>query len=155
MDWSGHKINLVKEWWSVALQSMTVKRNLLLLSNSTLHPTGYLEYAADHIQQFLRGCGVNEVLCGGEANCCIGVASGIVCPVCATEAGWVCCDCQKGFWVLGIHFLLHSHRRESISCCQQSSGNPREKKLPRSVPGHHIEDALRPSSLVEGTLSSC
>ena len=40
---------------------MTVKRNLLLLSNSTLHPTGYLEYAADHIQQFLRGCGVNEV----------------------------------------------------------------------------------------------
>ena len=44
---------------------MTVKRNLLLLSNSTLHPTGYLEYAADHIQQFLRGCGVNEVLCVG------------------------------------------------------------------------------------------
>ena len=34
---------------------MTVKRNLLLLSNSTLHPTGYLEYAADHIQQFLWG----------------------------------------------------------------------------------------------------
>merc|ERR1719370_1872124 len=25
-------------------------------------PTGYLEYAADHIQQFLHGCGVNEVL---------------------------------------------------------------------------------------------
>ena len=45
----------------MALQRMAVKRNLLLLSNSTLHPTGYLEYAADHIQQFLRGCGVNEV----------------------------------------------------------------------------------------------
>jgi len=41
---------------------MAVKRNLLLLSNSTLHGSGYLEYAADHIQQFLRGCGVTEVL---------------------------------------------------------------------------------------------
>ena len=49
-------------WWCVtALQSMAVKRNLLLLSNSTLHGSGYLEYAADHIQQFLRGCGVTEV----------------------------------------------------------------------------------------------
>ena len=49
-------------WWCVtALQSMAVKRNLLLLSNSTLHGSGYLEYASDHIQQFLRGCGVTEV----------------------------------------------------------------------------------------------
>jgi len=41
---------------------MAVKRNLLLLSNSTLHPTGYLEYAAEHIQQFLRSRGVTQVL---------------------------------------------------------------------------------------------
>eukprot|EP00092_Neocalanus_flemingeri_P061091 GFUD01073374.1.p1 GENE.GFUD01073374.1~~GFUD01073374.1.p1 ORF type:complete len:175 (+),score=44.58 GFUD01073374.1:38-562(+) len=41
---------------------MSVKRNLLLLSNSTLHPTGYLEYAAEDICQFLRGRKVEEVL---------------------------------------------------------------------------------------------
>jgi len=37
-------------------------RNLLLLSNSTLHPTGYLEYAADIICEFLRSRSVSEVL---------------------------------------------------------------------------------------------
>jgi len=37
-------------------------RNLLLLSNSTLHPTGYLEYAADIICEFLRSRNVSEVL---------------------------------------------------------------------------------------------
>jgi len=37
-------------------------RNLLLLSNSTLHPTGYLEYAADTICEFLRSRNVTEVL---------------------------------------------------------------------------------------------
>jgi len=37
-------------------------RNLLLLSNSTLHPTGYLEYAADTICEFLRSRNVSEVL---------------------------------------------------------------------------------------------
>jgi len=37
-------------------------RRLLLLSNSTLHPTGYLEYAAHHISTFLRASDVKEVL---------------------------------------------------------------------------------------------
>ncbi len=37
-------------------------RRLLLLSNSTLHPTGYLEYAQSHITDFLAGCGVKRVL---------------------------------------------------------------------------------------------
>lgn len=41
---------------------MPVSRNLLLLSNSTLHPTGYLEYAAEHICDFLRSRNVTEVL---------------------------------------------------------------------------------------------
>jgi len=41
---------------------MSVKRNLLLLSNSTLHPTGYLEYAADFICDFLKSREVTEVL---------------------------------------------------------------------------------------------
>jgi len=38
------------------------KRNLLLLSNSTLHPTGYLEYAKEIICEFLRGANVQSVL---------------------------------------------------------------------------------------------
>jgi len=38
------------------------KRHLLLLSNSTLHPTGYLEYARDHIISFLTGHNVKKVL---------------------------------------------------------------------------------------------
>jgi len=38
------------------------RRNLLLLSNSTLHPTGYLEYAKDTIVEFLKTAGVKEVL---------------------------------------------------------------------------------------------
>jgi dipeptidase E len=38
------------------------KRNLLLLSNSTLHPTGYLEYAQDIICEFLRSANVKQVL---------------------------------------------------------------------------------------------
>ena len=37
------------------------KRHLLLLSNSTLHPTGYLEYAKDHIIQFLKSHNVSKV----------------------------------------------------------------------------------------------
>jgi len=41
---------------------MPVSRNLLLLSNSTLHPSGYLEYAAEHICDFLRSRNVTEVL---------------------------------------------------------------------------------------------
>ena len=41
---------------------MAEQRYLLLLSNSTLHPSGYLEYAADTIQQFLNGKNVREVL---------------------------------------------------------------------------------------------
>jgi len=41
---------------------MAVKRNLLLLSNSTLHPTGYLDYATDFICDFLKSRGVKEVL---------------------------------------------------------------------------------------------
>jgi len=41
---------------------MPQTRNLLLLSNSTLHPTGYLEYAKDMICEFLRGRNVTEVL---------------------------------------------------------------------------------------------
>jgi len=38
------------------------KRNLLLLSNSTLHPTGYLEYAKEIICEFLKAANVQEVL---------------------------------------------------------------------------------------------
>jgi len=38
------------------------KRNLLLLSNSTLHPTGYLEYAQEIICDFLRSADVKQVL---------------------------------------------------------------------------------------------
>jgi len=38
------------------------KRHLLLLSNSTLHPTGYLEYAKDHITNFLTSHNVKKVL---------------------------------------------------------------------------------------------
>ena len=41
---------------------MFSKRRLLLLSNSTLHPTGYLEYAKDHIVRFLTSNGVKKVL---------------------------------------------------------------------------------------------
>ncbi len=41
---------------------MASPRRLLLLSNSTLHPTGYLEYARNHITDFLRKGGVNSVL---------------------------------------------------------------------------------------------
>ena len=36
-------------------------KHLLLLSNSTLHPTGYLEYAKDHIIQFLKKNKVSKV----------------------------------------------------------------------------------------------
>merc|ERR1719210_89920 len=42
--------------------SHPVSRNLLLLSNSTLHPTGYLEYAAEYICDFLKSRNVTEVL---------------------------------------------------------------------------------------------
>jgi len=38
------------------------KRHLLLLSNSTLHPTGYLEYAREHITNFLTSHNVKKVL---------------------------------------------------------------------------------------------
>lgn len=41
---------------------MSSARNLLLLSNSTLHPTGYLEYAAEYICDFLKTKNVSEVL---------------------------------------------------------------------------------------------
>ena len=37
-------------------------RRLLLLSNSTLHPTGYLEYAQSHISDFFAGAGVKRIL---------------------------------------------------------------------------------------------
>ena len=37
-------------------------RKLLLLSNSTLHPTGYLEYAQKHITDFLSSGNVKNVL---------------------------------------------------------------------------------------------
>ena len=37
------------------------KRHLLLLSNSTLHPTGYLEYAREHITDFLTSHNVKKV----------------------------------------------------------------------------------------------
>lgn len=37
-------------------------RHLLLLSNSTLHPTGYLEYAKEYICDFLQGQNVKKVL---------------------------------------------------------------------------------------------
>ena len=45
-----------------SILKMAEQRYLLLLSNSTLHPSGYLEYAADTIQQFLNGKNVKEVL---------------------------------------------------------------------------------------------
>lgn len=38
------------------------KRNLLLLSNSSVHGSGYLEWAAENIQEFLNGKGVKQVL---------------------------------------------------------------------------------------------
>jgi len=38
------------------------RRHLLLLSNSTLHPGGYLEYAKDHITNFLKSHNVQKVL---------------------------------------------------------------------------------------------
>ena len=37
-------------------------RRLLLLSNSTLHPTGYLEYAQSHICDFFAAAGVKRIL---------------------------------------------------------------------------------------------
>ena len=37
------------------------RRHLLLLSNSTLHPTGYLEYAKETIIQFLKENQVQKV----------------------------------------------------------------------------------------------
>ena len=37
------------------------QRNLLLLSNSTLHPTGYLEYAKETIIKFLKEKQVEKV----------------------------------------------------------------------------------------------
>ncbi len=41
---------------------MSVGRKLLLLSNSTLHPTGYLEYARGYIKSFLEAAGAKSVL---------------------------------------------------------------------------------------------
>ena len=38
------------------------RRRLLLLSNSTLHPTGYLEYAQSHITDFFAAAGVKKIL---------------------------------------------------------------------------------------------
>lgn len=38
------------------------RRHLLLLSNSTLHPGGYLEYAKDHITNFLKSHDIQKVL---------------------------------------------------------------------------------------------
>ena len=37
-------------------------RRLLLLSNSTLHPTGYLEYAQSHITDFFSAADVKKIL---------------------------------------------------------------------------------------------
>ena len=37
-------------------------RRLLLLSNSTLHPTGYLEYAQSHITDFFTAADVKKIL---------------------------------------------------------------------------------------------
>ena len=37
-------------------------RRILLLSNSTLHPTGYLEYAEQHICDFLKENNVRKVI---------------------------------------------------------------------------------------------
>jgi len=42
--------------------SSSARRHLLLLSNSTLHPSGYLEYAKEHITKFLTGQNVKKVL---------------------------------------------------------------------------------------------
>jgi len=38
------------------------KRNLLLLSNSSVHGSGYLEWAAENIQEFLKSKDVKQVL---------------------------------------------------------------------------------------------
>ncbi len=44
------------------MSSSSSSRRLLLLSNSTLHPTGYLEYAKEFIKDFLTSAGVSSVL---------------------------------------------------------------------------------------------
>jgi len=41
---------------------MSSKRSLLLLSNSTLHGSGYLEYAKEHICEFLHSHKITKVL---------------------------------------------------------------------------------------------
>ena len=38
------------------------RRRLLLLSNSTLHPTGYLEYAQSHITDFFAAADVKKIV---------------------------------------------------------------------------------------------
>jgi dipeptidase E len=44
------------------MSSSSSSRRLLLLSNSTLHPTGYLEYAQSHITDFLNEANVKRIL---------------------------------------------------------------------------------------------
>jgi len=53
---------LFKQVLTVLTKMSSSVRHLLLLSNSTLHPTGYLEYAKDHITKFLQSHNVKKVL---------------------------------------------------------------------------------------------
>ena len=50
------------ELFQILCDEIMSQRHLLLLSNSTLHPTGYLEYAKDSIVHFLKENQVKKVI---------------------------------------------------------------------------------------------
>lgn len=56
-----YNYKLLPDPFSGFYQIVMSHRHLLLLSNSTLHPTGYLEYAKDAIIQFLKENEVKKV----------------------------------------------------------------------------------------------
>ena len=66
--WFVHSIWTLVSPYLVSRSRMS-KRHLLLLSNSTLHPTGYLHYAETHICEFLRSHNVSKVIfCQNEMS---------------------------------------------------------------------------------------
>ncbi|KAK8379596.1 hypothetical protein O3P69_019508 [Scylla paramamosain] len=47
---------------SISSQSKMAARNLLLLSNSTVHGSGYLDWAAEYVKEFLKSKSVQSVV---------------------------------------------------------------------------------------------
>ena len=128
-------------------------RNLLLLSNSTLHPTGLvwdLSLTRWMLWQYSQVPGVRcwHHLRVPQVQECVG---GLVCSLRSQETGRLRRHCQESFPGLGLQTDQHSRDREPCGSGSERSGFSFNIEMKSDT-----DTALiRQSSLEVGTLSSC